>query len=63
MTAASNPDSAQTKLGRCQTHGLVEATRKMPRLGSPFIITGLLRLAAMSRPCRCPTCGTAAARA
>jgi hypothetical protein len=63
MTATSNQDSVQTRPSRCQTHGLVEGTRKMPRLRFPFIITGVMRLAAMSRPFRCPECGTAAAKA
>ena len=63
MTATSNQESAQTRLSRCQVHGLVEGTRKMPRLRFPFIITGVMRLAAMSRPFRCPQCGAAAAKA
>jgi hypothetical protein len=63
MTAASNQDSVQTRLSRCQVHGVVEGTRKMSRLRFPFIITGVMRLAAMSRPFRCPECGTAAAKA
>jgi ABC-2 type transport system permease protein len=45
------------------THGLVEATRKLPRLRFPFIVTGVMRLVAMSRPFRCPRCGATAAKA
>ena len=63
MTVPTNQESAQTRLSRCQAHGLVEGTRKMPRLRFPFIITGVMRLAAMSRPFRCPDCGAAAAKA
>ena len=51
----SNPE--QTRPGRCETHGLVEGARTMPRLRFPFIVTGTLRLAAMTRPFRCPRCG------
>jgi hypothetical protein len=29
----------------------------MPRLLFPFIVTGILRLIAMTRPFRCPHCG------
>jgi hypothetical protein len=62
MTSTSNK-SVQTRPGRCQTHGLVEGTRKMPRLLFPFIITGALRVSAMTRPFRCPRCGASLAKA
>jgi hypothetical protein len=62
MTASSK-SAAQTRLGRCETHGLVEGSRKMPRLIFPFIITGALRLVAMMRPFRCPHCGASTAKA
>jgi hypothetical protein len=54
--------SVQTRPGRCETHGLVEGTRKMPRLIFPFIVTGALRLIATTRPFRCPRCGSGIAR-
>ena len=54
---------AQTRPGRCETHGLVEGTRTMPRLVFPFIITGMLRLVAMARPYRCPRCGASTSKA
>jgi hypothetical protein len=57
----SNPE--QTRPGRCETHGLVEGTRKMPRLSFPFIVTGARRLAAMTRPFRCPRCGASTSKA
>jgi hypothetical protein len=54
---SSNRTNVQTRPGRCENHGAVEGTRKMPRLLFPFIITGILRLIAMTRPFRCPHCG------
>jgi hypothetical protein len=53
----STKGSEQTRPSRCETHGLVEGTRKMPRLIFPFIVTGAMRLVAMTRPYRCPRCG------
>jgi hypothetical protein len=50
-------NSVQARPSRCETHGPVEGTRKMPRLIFPFIITGALRLVALTRPFRCPRCG------
>jgi hypothetical protein len=62
MTGSSkNP--MQTRPGRCETHGLVEGSRKMPRLIFPFLITGAMRLVAMTRPFRCPRCGASTAKA
>jgi len=48
--------------GRSSPHGLVEGTRRMPKLRFPFIITGAMRLAAAARPFRCPRCGAKAAK-
>lgn len=62
MTGTSK-NAVQTRQGRCETHGLVEGTRKMPRLLFPFIVTGALRLVAMTRPFRCPQCGASTAKA
>jgi len=59
----NNKNSTQTRPGRCETHGLVEGTRTMPRLVFPFIITGALRLVAATRPFRCPRCGASTAKA
>jgi hypothetical protein len=61
MTASDRTESVQTRPGRCSTHGLVESTRTMPKLRFPFIITGVMRLAAAARPFRCPRCGARAA--
>jgi hypothetical protein len=60
---SSDKNSVQTRTGRCQTHGVVEGTRKMPRLLFPFIITGALQLVAMTRPYRCPRCGASTGKA
>jgi hypothetical protein len=61
MTATTRK-TVQTRPGRCETHGLVEGTRTMPRLIFPFIITGAMRLVAMARPFRCPRCGVSTAK-
>jgi hypothetical protein len=62
MTTTSTRDSVQTRPSRCESHGLVEGTRKMPRLIFPFIVTGTMRLVAKTRPYRCPRCGATTAK-
>lgn len=47
----------QTAIGDCPTHGEVEATREIPRVTFPPIITAIRRSLAKRRPYRCPTCG------
>lgn len=47
----------QTAPGHCATHGEVEATRQIPRVTFPPIITGIRRALAKRRPYRCPECG------
>jgi len=47
----------QTRTGDCPTHGEVEATRELPRVTFPPIVTSMLRAMAKRRPFRCPTCG------
>lgn len=49
----------QTTIGNCPTHGEVEATRELPRVSFPPMITAIRRAIAQRRPYRCPTCGTA----
>ena len=49
----------QTAPGLCPTHGDVEATRQIPRITFPPIITAARRALAKRRPYRCPTCGSA----
>jgi hypothetical protein len=62
MTATTSQESVQTRPSRCSTHGLVEGTRRMPKLRFPFIVTGAMRLVAAARPFRCPRCGAKAAK-
>jgi hypothetical protein len=47
----------QTTIGDCPTHGSVEATRELPRVTFPPIITAVRRAMAKRRPYLCPTCG------
>jgi hypothetical protein len=47
----------QTAPGHCPTHGEVEATRQIPRVTFPPIITGVRRGLAKRRPYHCPECG------
>ena len=62
MSTASNKGSVQTRLSRCPDHGVVQATRQMPRLRFPFIVTGVMWLAALAGAFRCPQCGAKAAK-
>jgi len=63
MTSNSTKGPVQARPGRCADHGLVQATRPMPRLRFPFIITGVMRLVAMTGSYKCPQCGARSARA
>jgi predicted RNA-binding Zn-ribbon protein involved in translation (DUF1610 family) len=49
----------QTALGDCPAHGEVEATREIPKMAFPPMITAVRRALAKRRPYRCPTCGQA----
>ena len=49
----------QTQTGQCATHGTVQATREIPKMGFPFIVYGPWRAIAKRRPFLCPECGTA----
>jgi hypothetical protein len=49
----------QTKAGRCPTHGRVEATREIPKMGFPFVVYAIWRAVAERRPFFCPDCGAA----
>lgn len=53
------PTETQTTIGNCPTHGEVEATRELPRVTFPPMITAIRRAIAKRGPYRCPTCGTA----
>jgi hypothetical protein len=48
----------QIAIGDCPTHGEVQATRDIPRMAFPPLITAVRRALARRRPYRCPTCGT-----
>ena len=47
----------QTSIGDCPTHGEVEASRELPRIAFPPLISAVRRAIAKRRPFRCPTCG------
>jgi hypothetical protein len=49
----------QRTIGDCPTHGQVEASRELPRVSFPPLITAVRRAIAKRRPYRCPTCGAA----
>jgi hypothetical protein len=48
----------ETITGDCPTHGIVEATRDIPEMAFPPLITAVRRAVARRRPYRCPICGT-----
>jgi hypothetical protein len=48
----------QTTIGLCPTHGDGEATREIPRVAFPPIVTAVMRaIAVRRRPYQCATCG------
>jgi hypothetical protein len=49
----------QTQTGQCVTHGTVQATREIPKMGFPFIVYAFLRSRAKRKPFTCPECGEA----
>lgn len=49
----------QTRTGRCSTHGTIQATREIPRMGWPYVVYAIRRAVAQRRPYRCPECGAA----
>jgi len=51
------PTETQTTIGDCPTHGEVRATREIPAISWPLIVSGIRRASAKRRPYRCPTCG------
>jgi hypothetical protein len=46
----------QTRAARCPTHGMVEATRHVPRIQFPFVVYAVRRSRAKRRPFLCPIC-------
>ena len=49
----------QTQAGQCATHGTVEATREVPKMGWPYVVYATWRAVAQRRAFRCPECGAA----
>jgi hypothetical protein len=47
----------ETQAGRCATHGTVEATREIPKMGWPFFYYAMRRARARKQPFLCPDCG------
>jgi hypothetical protein len=47
----------QTTTAHCPTHGTIQATREIPRVTFPPIITTVRRALAKRRPFQCPACG------
>jgi len=47
----------ETHTGNCTTHGDVEGTREIPKMGFPFIWFWVARALARRRPFLCPECG------
>ena len=47
----------EMQTGHCPTHGAVEATRTIPRMGFPFLVFAVRRYLARRRPYVCPECG------
>jgi hypothetical protein len=52
----------ERRQGECPTHGPVEGTREIPRMGFPFIYYSVLRWRARKKPFVCPTCETPLAK-
>jgi hypothetical protein len=52
------PTETEIVVGDCPTHGMVDATRELPRVTFPPLITAFRRaVAKRRRPYRCPMCG------
>jgi len=49
---------SETRTGDCPTHGTVEATREIPRITFPPIVSAIRRAVAKRRPFLCPSCGS-----
>ena len=50
-------NEVETRTGHCPTHGHVNASREIPKLGFPYIYYAIIRAIATRRPFRCPDCG------
>ena len=49
--------------GRCPNHGIVKATKEVPRVSFPFIVYGVRRALATLSGAQCPQCGAKLRRA
>jgi len=49
----------ETQTARCATHGTVQATREIPKMGFPIVVFAVWRAMAKRRPFLCPQCGAA----
>lgn len=47
----------QSQYGQCPQHGQVKATRQMPSLSFPFMLTAVRWFRARKQPYLCPQCG------
>lgn len=53
----------KTIRGRCPNHGIVQATKEMPKVSFPFVVYGYRRVRAAMAPAQCPQCGAKLAKA
>jgi hypothetical protein len=49
-------NEVERRTGNCPTHGRVEGTREIPRMGFPFIYYWFRRRSARREPFSCPIC-------
>jgi hypothetical protein len=54
--ADASRGTIQTRSGRCPHHGLVTATRTLPPLRFPILVSGVRRLIALAGSYHCPQC-------
>lgn len=54
---ATIENETRTLQGTCPTHGQVRATKEVPKIKFPFVITAPAHGLASVRPYRCPACG------
>jgi hypothetical protein len=47
----------ETRTGRCNVHGTVQATREVPGVSFPFFVYAVRKYLARRKPFVCPNCG------
>lgn len=62
-TGGKTHNETLVQSGRCTAHGVVQATKQVPRIRFPFLVYGALRLWANMRPFHCPVCDSPVSRA